>query len=1385
MADLKARFQLVDEMSDKLSTLAESGQSMFGQWVQAGQEANAAFDGVASTVTGTATTIDGIATSIENARAELGEIGSEWERELDAANRAKAGIDEVSASADTLTNSMNSFGESAEAAATQSDYWTEAVGNYNTSALEAIYSTEELVEMGFKSAEALEEQERMFELCEQSATYLSKAIEGSSEIQNELTSSMEQANETISELASNENISAEAKEELEKAATAAAEAMQELNSAQAEATAAMENYDAVIASGTTDLSELEAAAERAYHAADNLAEANGKASNATEELSKSADNAAEQADKAGEKGTNAVEGVAGALAAAGITAMVKEISEAAYELAEAFSEAESTVVKATGASGEALDGLTTSMMNAYAASKSGSLEDTAGAIGEINTRMALTGDELTDVTGKFLDFSDITGTDVVGSVQSVTKIMNKWNVEGGEVESVLDKLAYAGQISGVSVDTLSNTLITGAASFQEMGLSLDNSISMLAQFELYGMSGTTAITAMRTAVKNFSDDGLNAETALQSVINEIANMETAADATALAVDTFGSRAGVDMANAIRSGAISVDSLTGSLEVAQGTVKNTAETAQTLEQKWAQATGNISVAFTKTVQPVLDEASSGFAEMANSLGDFLNEHPMATKLITALGVGIGAVAVGVAGVAAASLTAIPAVAALGTAINAAIWPITAVAAAIAGVTAAILILGEEADISEEVTMRTREQEAELERLNEEYELACSKYGKTSEEAGELALKISQLEEEYSNTAETIGEFVAKIEESGESMEKRFQSYQDSIEEISDLSESSVVLVSELLALSGQSDKTGNTLDMMGNIVDKLNSNYEDFGLTLDKTTGKLNVSTSDLYNYIEKAAEQEKKQAAMDSLTEALAQFGDVKEQSEQAAKEVATAWDNYEALEEKWKGEHPILKNIAAGAEMNWSSDLGAAFDEWEALSEASNNAQGNYSELVEEIKNYCEQIGYSTEETDEFISQLESSAEAAANFSEQMDGAGEDAISGAEAAATAYEGVRAEIEELCTAYDEAYQSAIESFEGQFGLFDEASTKSEEYLNATVENAQKAINSQLEYWESYSADVETLKSTSAADLGITQENYEALMSYAQDGSEQAAGLAHSIASAIKQGDEEAIATLANTVGKVESKQAEIAAATADWQTNFTEKMNQYVSEMEETVGKMDLSPEAAKAATSTINSYANSIRAGKAGAVAAAQEVANAVTAALQSAKTSVNVNVNSSGSVPGHATGTTNAESVFVAGEAGPELIVSKAAAYATGTTNSDDFYIAGEDGPELIVGKQGSTVFPTEETDRIINSLSDRDRGPINITADTGDGMGNNSESGAGEQVKRILLEIAGSGAIEVGGGTSKESILEVLTDHIKPVLLNLLQQEIYEEGDLSYDF
>lgn len=1322
MADLLARFKLVDEMSDKLGSMAESGQSMVSQWEQAGEAANSALEGIAGGVSTAVSSVDGVATSIESLQGS-------------AANAA--------ASADTLADTMSGYGDAAGEAAEQTNYWTAAAENYSKSALEAVYSTEELVEMGLKSADALEEQERMFELCEQSASNLSKSMEATTQIQEELSSAMEAASETTAELSKNEDVSAESKAALAKASVDAAEAMNELTAAQQEAEAAMAAYDEVMQSGTTDLDTLEAAAERAGHAAEALAEANGKASDATEELSKATEKASEEAEEGGKKGTNAIESIAGALAAAGIVAKVKEIAEGVYELAEAFSEAESTVVKATGASGAALDGLTTSMMNAYAASKSGSLDDTAGAIGEINTRMALTGDELTTVTGQFLDFAEITGTNVVGSVQSVTKIMNKWGVESSEVESVLDKLAYAGQVSGISVDSLASTVTNSSATFQALGMNLDNAIGLLADLELYGTSSTTVVTGLRTAVNNFTGDGLNAEVALRSVIEQIANMEDASEATALAVDTFGSRAGQELAGAIRSGAISVDSLTQSLDVAQGTLTNTAATAQTLDQKWTQASNNISTAFTTAVQPTLDGISSGLAGVANSIGTFLNEHPAVTKAITAIGVGIGVVVAGFALYAAGSAVATAATALFGVTLSAAIWPITAIAAAIAAVTAAVLFLvdafQEDMGETEGMTAATREQYYELQDLNAEYEEACEKYGETSEEALRLKYQVDDLSAAFEANRQTVEEFTAEVDALVQSHDELISSYEDSMSSINQSEVGTLSLIQKLDDLASTTNRTAAQEEQMKAVIDQLNNDLPDLALSYDDVANSTEKSIEAMKRAAEAQAEQERqaeqKQAYVDLL------------------KEQANLEDEIAKAEENVRIEQERMDNMS-GWDHFWT---GGEWDDLNAYQDALDQLNAAYAEnqaTLQGIESEWEDVAQAAEEA----------AQSPATYEE--------------AVATAYEGVRAKVEELCAAYDEAYQAALESFEGQFGLFDEAQAD----MDATVANAQAALDSQLAYWENYGANIETLKNTSASDLGITQENYEALMSYAQSGSEEAAGLAASMAEAINSGNTEAVAALANTVGEVNAKQQEIAAMTADWQTDFTAQMDAIEQEMQSTIDGMNLSDEAAAAASSTISSYAGQIRAGKDGAVQAAQDVANAVTSALSSANATIHVSVSSSGSVSGHAKGTTNAESIFLAGEQGPELIARPAATYATGTTNSADYFIAGEDGPELIVGEQGSTVFPTQETDRLIEALNDK-RQPLQIIANGEKSSGNET---AQEQVKRILLEIAGSGAIEVSGnGADKDTVLQILWENLKPILMSIIQSEIYEEGELSYEY
>ena len=61
--------------------------------------------------------------------------------------------------------------------------------------------------------------------------------------------------------------------------------------------------------------------------------------------------------------------------------------------------------------------------------------------------------------------------------------------------------------------------------------------------------------------------------------------------------------------------------------------------------------------------------------------------------------------------------------------------------------------------------------------------------------------------------------------------------------------------------------------------------------------------------------------------------------------------------------------------------------------------------------------------------------------------------------------------------------------------------------------------------------------------------------------------------------------------------------------------------------------------------------------------------------------------------------------------------------------------------------------------------------------------------EITKRIILEIVCNGSVTVSGGSgdgmSEKAVLELLTNNIKPVLMGVIKDEIFEEGQLSYDY
>lgn len=1319
MADLLARFKLVDEMSDKLGTMAEKGQSMTEQWERAGDAASAALEGISGGVSTAVSSVDGIATSIDNLQDAMG----------------------------------------------QADYWTDAVGNYSKELLEATYSTEELVEMGMKSADALEEQNRMLELCERSASELGQSMEATAQIQQDLSAAMDSAAETAKALSKNEDVSAETKQALAKASTEAAEAMRELEKAQQEADEALEAYNQTMASGTSDLNQLEAAAERAGHAAEALAEANGRASEATEELSNASEQAAEEAEGAGNKGTDAIGAVAGALAAAGITAKVMEIAGAVYELSSSFSEAEKTIVGATGATGRELDELMSNSLDVYASSSAENLNEVAASMMNVKTATGLTGDALEEATDAALVLNNVLGYEVAESSRTAGALMKNFGVSAQEAYNLiaigaqngadkngdlLDVLnEYSAQYSalGLSAEEFVSSLVDGA----EAGVfSVDKVGDAVKEFNIRAKDGsdTTAeafeLLGMNADImsEKFAAGGDTARTAFFEVVNALESMDDPMAKNAAAVGLFGTQY-EDLEATVLPVLSGIEGGTLDMYDAVGTL---AEGAQSMGDEWQAAGNSIKAAFGSAITPAVSAGSSALAGFVQGVGEFLQEHPAVTKAITAIGVGLGVVVAGFALYAAGSAVATAATALFGTTLSAAIWPITAIAAAIAAVTAAVLFLvdafQEDLGEVEGLTATTREQYYELQDLNAEYEEACEKYGETSEEALRLKYQVDDLTASYEANKQTVEEFTAEVDALVQSHDDLISSYEESMTTLDQNAVGTMSLIQKLDDLASTTNRTAAQEEQMKAVIDQLNTDLPDLALSYDDVTSSTEKSIAAMKQAAEAQAEQERQAEQKQAYVDLLKEQANLEE-------EIAKAEENVRLEQER-------MDNMS-GWDHFWT---GGEWDDLEAYQEALDELNAAYEENQAALQGI-------EDDWAEVAQAAEDAAESPASYEE--------------AVAVAYDNVRAKVEELCAAYDEAYQAALESFEGQFGLFDEA----EADMDATVANAQAALDSQLAYWESYSANVETLKNTSAEDLGVTQENYEALMAYAQSGSEEAAGLAASMAEAINSGNTEAVAALAETVGQVQAAKETAAAAVADWQTDFTAQMNAIEQEMQDTINGMDLSEEASAAASSTISSYAEQIRAGKSGAVTAAREVASAVTSALSAANATIHVSVTSSGSVAGHAKGTTNAESVFLAGEQGPELVARPAAAYANGTTDSTDYFIAGENGPELIVGEQGSTVFPTQETDRLIAALNEK-RQPLQVFANGGGSETSAGRQTAQEQVKRILLEIAGSGAIEVSGnGADRETVLQIMWENLKPILMSIIQSEIYEEGDMSYEY
>lgn len=233
------------------------------------------------------------------------------------------------------------------------------------------------------------------------------------------------------------------------------------------------------------------------------------------------------------------------------------------------------LIAKTGATGEAFEELQATAER-IATTIPTDFKTSANAVGEVNTRFDATGKTLEELSTAFIEFASLNNTDVVGSIDSVSGMMNAWGIDAKDTVKVLDTLNAVSQQTGISSDQLSEILQSNALSFKEMDYDLAQAAMLLGQMDKNGVDASAGLTALRKAMSKATDENKSLNeimTEWQALMNS--NISDA-EKMAATEDLFGSRAYAQLFNALQEGTISFTEINASMSDFEGNLSRTFE-----------------------------------------------------------------------------------------------------------------------------------------------------------------------------------------------------------------------------------------------------------------------------------------------------------------------------------------------------------------------------------------------------------------------------------------------------------------------------------------------------------------------------------------------------------------------------------------------------------------------------------------------------------------------------------------------------------------------------------------------------------------------------------------------------------------------------------------
>lgn len=308
-----------------------------------------------------------------------------------------------------------------------------------------------------------------------------------------------------------------------------------------------------------------------------------------------------------------------------ISQKLVDFGKSALEAFRQVDEGMDTIVTKTGATGDSLKGMQ-DIASSIATTIPTDFSKAGEAVGEVNTQFGLAGDALKDVSVEMIKFAEINGTDITNSTISASKALEAYELSTSDLAKVLDSTTYTAQSTGVSVDDLMKKAIEGAPQIKMLGLSFEEGVALLGQFETSGVDASSALSGLTKAAGSYAKQGKTLKEGLVETIDKIKNTTSETEAMGLAMEIFGAKKAPQMIDAIKRGSFDFQSFAESAEYSVGAVSKTFEATldpidkfKTAQNSVTLAMSELGAAIAETLAPVFEVLGNMVKDMAEWFG----------------------------------------------------------------------------------------------------------------------------------------------------------------------------------------------------------------------------------------------------------------------------------------------------------------------------------------------------------------------------------------------------------------------------------------------------------------------------------------------------------------------------------------------------------------------------------------------------------------------------------------------------------------------------------------------------------------------------------------------------------------------------------------------